>query len=519
MRLIKVNKMPFAEYKDNITVSGLSDDQMCDLKQRLTFDNPAYSKAQRYSGRKYTKYSPYLTYYDNTCGNLSVPIGTDLSDLNIKSRSDDRVFPKVNVPQFVLELRDDQKKAAKAYFDKNINPYELNGIIQMPTGKGKSILGLYLAYALSTRTLVVVHKDDLVRGWINDIKLAFNNKVIPGIIKAKKRSIGGFITIATVQTLGNLSEKDLELLYGHFGLVIQDEVHHCPATSFEVVNHFYPRYRLGLSATPEREDGLTHVMRLYYGGTAYVVQVNENDKDILPVDVIVKNLPVYCDPVCKRVKNKWVLSNIGAVKNFALCEDEDRITNIPYNERPRVSFQDLNSFALLNSYEAIARDVQNEYNLGHSCIVFFSKKDQVRSFHSVLKRLIDPSRIGVYYGDSSSEENNRVLSLADKIRQFVTLTTYAKSTEGTNVKQWEVEFLASSSNSGKNVEQAIGRVRRSKQKDKLTRAKVYDYRYPYVYSLKNHGRTRDSRYRKLKFRILRDEVWDNKLFSKGYISR
>ena len=103
----------------------------------------------------------------------------------------------------------------------------------------------------------------------------------------------------------------------------------------------------------------------------------------------------------------------------------------------------------------------------------------------------------MFYGDNTN--NKAVLEKAESTRKFITLTTYAKATEGTNVKQWEVEFLVSSINNGKNTEQALGRIRRVKEGFKINPVIFYDYRFPDVYLMKNHGFTRDKRYKEMGF--------------------
>ena len=82
----------------------------------------------------------------------------------------------------------------------------------------------------------------------------------------------------------------------------------------------------------------------------------------------------------------------------------------------------------------------------------------------------------------------------------ITFTTYSIAKEGTNVKAWDTAFLVSSINNGKNVEQSIGRVRRTKT-GKKSYATVFDVRYPQAYALKNHKWERDKRYKMLKCSI------------------
>jgi hypothetical protein len=104
---------------------------------------------------------------------------------------------------------------------------------------------------------------------------------------------------------------------------------------------------------------------------------------------------------------------------------------------------------------------------------------------------------------------------AENKEVLVTLATYAKATEGTNVKSWEVEFLVSSLNNEKNVEQATGRIRRRKE-GKLNPVLVYDVRYNKCYSLRSHYSTRQKTYTRLKYIIQSDNKGSKSMFTRGY---
>lgn len=515
MKLHRVNRVS-VRYDNRAILSGLSPEDLEQVKKDLTFNNPLYATTQRYSRYAYTTVPPFLTYYTERKNCIEVPIGYNLSKFRLGKVEDTRVYEKLdNLAPFVLELRDSQKEAAESYLSMN-HYLNLKGSIQLPTGKGKSILGLYLASALSCKTLIVVHKDDLVTGWKNDIALAFDNKVNPGLIKAKSRRVGHFITIATVQTLNKLPADELNALFDQFGFVIQDEMHHCPATSFEVVSRFRARYKLGLTATPERTDGLAHVMTLYFGDFCYRYKHTAEDKDILPARVIVRRDNLYFDPMCKaqklRDRTLYKIQDLACPKDKKPTGDLKRLSEIPYSDRPKLPFQTVDDFVVKGIKEFVCEDIIEEYNKGHSCIVFFTQKEHCRLYYDYLKEFVSPDNLGLYYGDNPN--NDEVLEKAERIRKFITLTTYAKATEGTNVKQWEVEFLVSSINNEKNTEQAVGRVRRTKEGKKISPVLIYDYRTPNVYSLASHGKTRDARYRQLHFE--QDGVRKSGLFSRGY---
>ena len=193
-----------------------------------------------------------------------------------------------------------------------------------------------------------------------------------------------------------------------------------------------------------------------------------------------------------------------------------RLSDIPYKNRPTLNYQTVDSFVVSDqSYkEMVCHDIINEYAKGHSCIVFLNQKEHCRTYYDYLKMFVAEEDIGMYYGDNPN--NNAVLEKAEKNRKFITITTYAKATEGTNVKRWEVEFLVSSINNEKNTEQAAGRIRRARE-DKLNPVILYDYRVPYVYSLANHGSTRDKRYRQLGFTFEGESKSQKRsIFKRGY---
>lgn len=519
--MLRVNKAKTIVYSNGLSLINFPDEEIMQLKEKLTFENPAYKNALKFSRYNRVSIPPYVMYFEQKGNSFNVPIGTDISflDLDKCKIKDYRVYSKIFTPEFKLTLRNSQEKAALTYLSNIYNNILYNNkfIIQLPTGKGKSILGLYIASCLSCKTLIVVHKDDLVTGWKKDIDLAFNKEVKSGLIKAKSRTVGDFITIATVQTLNKLSEEELEILYDTFGLVIQDEMHHCPASSYEVVSKFRAKYKLGLTATPERSDGLDHIMNLYYGGICYKYESDEaeEEKDILPVSVIRKNVPIYFNPVCQRLSNHgkvtYKIVDPIADKNFELKDNQKRITDIPYDSRPKIQHQYVDDIVVNNNQyqNIVCEDILQEFNEGHSIVVFFSLKEHCRKYRELLiQKGVPKDKVALYYGDN--KDNNAVLDLAENNRAFITLTTYSKATEGTNVKQWEVEFLVSSINNGKNTEQAVGRIRRTKE-GKLNPVRLYDYRFPEVYTLTRHGVTRDERYTKLGF------IQKSPIFRRGFI--
>lgn len=490
-------------------LEGLSESEVDRVKTELTLNNPAYQSARRHSKRQVISIPKYLFYYSGSPKCLQVPLGYDSSFLEC-STQDVRCLSEVRYPAFTLTLREDQEKAVDAFFTRNKST---TGIICMPTGKGKSVAGLFCASHAMQKTLVIVHKDDLVVGWMKDINLCFDGKVEPGLIKAKSRTIGKQITIATVQTLSRLSTEEIRDIQNEFGMVILDELHHCPASSYEVVAMFNAKYRLGLSATPERNDGLDCVFEFYFGKFVFKSLKRHDDKDILPVRVVKRNSPVSYIPMAREVvrgdKSHWVHDDTKGTTPF---------DQIPYPERPRIPFLTLDTGAVLSTHtiRMVVEDVLLEYSRGKSVLVFLTQKEHCRYYSHAIRSALEsrgenPDQVVLYYGDSI-ESNSDILRKIEEGEYRITISTYKKATEGTNVKAWGVAMLVSSVNNGLAVEQASGRIRRFAE-GKSSPSILYDYRYPEYYTLGNHGMTRDTRYRKLSFTM--DDV-RKPLFSRGY---
>ena len=146
------------------------------------------------------------------------------------------------------------------------------GILVMPPGAGKTVSAIEAVIRRGQKTLVLVHTKDLKEQWLNRFK-TFTG-ITPGVIDDKNFDTEQPVIIGMVQTLTGrrLTEDFLK----SFGCVILDEGHHAPASTFErLINQFPARYRYGLTATPERRDGLTFMLHGGFGPILYEVKRDE----------------------------------------------------------------------------------------------------------------------------------------------------------------------------------------------------------------------------------------------------
>lgn len=167
-----------------------------------------------------------------------------------------RVFAPIDFPEFKFELRTSQQEIHDAAND--------NCLINAKVGWGKTFMALALAAKLGQKTLVIVHTLALMHQWAKEVEIVFGFK--PGLVG------DGHCNLSTPIVIGNVAslERRTQQIHKLFGTVIMDEVHHAPSRTFaKVVNASYARYKIGLSGTLERKDGLHVLLADYFGYKVY----------------------------------------------------------------------------------------------------------------------------------------------------------------------------------------------------------------------------------------------------------
>jgi DNA excision repair protein ERCC-3 len=138
-----------------------------------------------------------------------------------------------------------------------------HGVIVLPCGAGKTIVGLLAIEALATRTLILTSNREAAAQWRRE--LLAKAELAPdqvAIYDGARTPRIGAITIATYAMIGKrggsgpTGHTHFDRLGGEpWGLVIYDEVHLVPAPVFQLSAQLQARRRLGLTATLVREDG------------------------------------------------------------------------------------------------------------------------------------------------------------------------------------------------------------------------------------------------------------------------
>lgn len=131
-------------------------------------------------------------------------------------------------------------------------------LVSLPTGTGKTVVFAHLLAERGGRSLVLGHRDELIRQAVDKITLVDPNLDV-GVVKAGENEVNAQVIVASVQTLSRPNR--LEMLPNDIGTVIVDEAHHAVADTYKdilgYVGSFDPNGPLtvGFTATPMRGDG------------------------------------------------------------------------------------------------------------------------------------------------------------------------------------------------------------------------------------------------------------------------
>lgn len=150
--------------------------------------------------------------------------------------------------------------------------YSGGGILSLQTGHGKTITALYCISRLKLKTLVIVNRIELVNQWQREINSFLCKKDETNVnvskIQGRKRDFSGDIVVAMINTVSMGGFKAHQ--FNCFDLLIVDE---CHSVASEIFSSCLPLirtpYTLGLSATPERKDGLMKIVQWYMGDIVY----------------------------------------------------------------------------------------------------------------------------------------------------------------------------------------------------------------------------------------------------------
>jgi len=290
-----------------------------EVKSNLVKTNPDFLKMKR-MGYPTHNTPPSIVMYEKSGKGILAPRCSLEMIRQVCAKHNERVLVKDNrtvVDEINVGLKDVQlfwyqEKAIKVMDEKQ------HGIVVAPCGAGKSIIGLAFIAKKKKPTMIIVHTLELFRQWEDEIKKHLYHDGTIGRIGGGHKSLGN-ITIAMIQTLVKMSEKEWNAINNTFEILIGDEAHHFGAESYmKIMKRNSAKYSIGLTATPKRKDGKNFIVSNYLGKVIY--EITDNDLSAMgrSLDCYVRMVNTGC------VYNYSKMNEILAVLNSVIAKDEKR---------------------------------------------------------------------------------------------------------------------------------------------------------------------------------------------------
>ena len=316
------------------------------------------------------------------------------------------------------------------------------GVLSIPPGYGKTVCALAFAAHLKVQTMVVVHKEFLANQWRDRIQ-SFCPGASIGRVQGDTFDVQGKdFVIAMIQTM---CQREFPTdAFDSIGLLIVDEAHHIGAPAFsQFMFKICPKYTLGLTATPERKDGLTRLLYWFLGPEFFRItrtaQKTTRVETLHYVDEAFKEAP----PVTRFGK----INMAGMISQ--LTEIEAR-----------------NNLLLQTVHEALA--------LKRRVLILSDRREHCFYLQSKLGDALS----GLYIGGMKEAE------LAASAEKRVVVATFQLAHEGLDIPVLDTVILATPKS---DITQSIGRIMRE------TKGKLND---PLIYDVADHWSVFHAMYRK-----------------------
>lgn len=145
------------------------------------------------------------------------------------------------------------------------------GVLVAYTGCGKTIMGYLIAAKFKCAIGVMVYNSHMMKNWVDNAVAVFGLEEDDiGIVQGDRCDLGKPVTIMMVQSLYSRTYPDE--LYQQIGFILADEVNRYGAPVWQsVLMLFTARYRMGMSADPNRSDGLEDVVYWNFGEIGHTI--------------------------------------------------------------------------------------------------------------------------------------------------------------------------------------------------------------------------------------------------------
>ena len=352
-----------------------------------------------------------------------------------------------------------------------------HGILAMATGSGKTVTAIKIINRLFDeskirRVVITMYGNDLLDQWSKQIRESFKNKQIHYHYGSHKR-MNDFImhpdeAILLVSRDSNNLTKLLNLLdkapgnYKDDTLFIFDEVHGAGSQSFveNLTGKLSPyKYRLGLSATPEREydDVGNEFLLNEIGEIIFEFNLEDAIKKGILCEFNYIPLP-YELTEAEKHKKKKIIAAFNAKKE----------SGEPYDEKEMFTQLSLVNKTAINKIEEFEVLISKRPELLDKCIIFVQTMEYGKQLQEVLIKYTD--KYHTYYAD---DEKINLENFAEG--QINCLLTCKKVSEGIDISSVTNIFIFASDRSKLVTTQRIGRALRLDKNNPEKKANVIDF--------------------------------------------
>lgn len=401
-------------------------------KENLDFPNPVYEKKLR-MGFWVGKTPRTIRMYEWNGNTLILPFGVIRELMPMLKGTgifcDFRQDTVIDYGGLDMGLYDYQSDAVRGMIEKTY------GILKATTGSGKTQCGIAMIKAFRRRALWLCHTADLLNQ-SRDRALQYIDKDLIGAITAGRVNVGVGVTFATVQTMSKL---ELTQYRDYWDVVIIDECHRCCTsddsfTMYEkVLNHLSARHKIGLTATPERSDGLIKATFSLIGPIAYEVPEEAVADRVMGFKVIALKTVTEITEECQNPD--------GTVNYVKLIE------HLTTDNR--------------RNFMIAQRIVDNRK---HSCLILSDRLEQLKDIMELLPvdMTCDCAYVdGKMQSKKAKAEREQALEDMRTGKKKYLFASYSLAKEGLDIPCLDRLFLASPCKFSAIVTQSVGRIRRT----------------------------------------------------------
>lgn len=346
-----------------------------------------------------------------------------------------------------VELRDYQSEALEKW-----KANDKKGIIALPTGSGKTIIGIAAISEVKERTLIITYTKEQLNQWI-DMIMKFTNipsSMISAFYSEEKRLAP--ITVSTYQT----AFRYIDQLSFRYSFLIVDEVHHLPADKFRTIAlGMYSPTRMGLSATVIREDGRHVDLFPLMGGIVYYKTPQEMvDRGYLaPYETFIVRVRLTDEERLKYERLKEAYKNITKGMPFKEVLAKAQKGNPVMARALKIHNEMLQIYQKAKEKEkAVVKLVKNELAAGSKILVFTQYIDQAEELGKLLGAK-------VLTGSTDPKLRKKILEeFRDEKSGVLVLTTVGD--EGLDIPDVNVGIIVAGTGSRRQFVQRLGRLLR-----------------------------------------------------------